>query len=209
MNHRLIASLAIVGALGLAACGDDGNDSAATTTPAAATTAASQSDATMATTEMSGSQGGTATTMAAAASSNIVEVADGAGDFKTLVKAIQAAGLAETLSGPGPFTVFAPTDEAFAALPAGALDQLLADPTGKLADILKYHVVAGKVMAADVAAMNGKKVTTVNGATFTVNVNGSAVTLTDAAGNTVNVVKTDIPASNGVIHVIDKVLMPS
>ena len=114
-----------------------------------------------------------------------------------------------TLRGDGPFTVFAPTDEAFAALPAGTLDTLLADPTGDLAGILTYHVVEGEVMAADVVDMDGQEVTTVNGATFTVNVgDDGAVTLTDAAGNEVDVVQTDVDASNGVIHVIDGVLLP-
>ena len=115
----------------------------------------------------------------------------------------------ETLRGDGPFTVFAPTDDAFAALPAGTLDTLLADPTGDLADILTYHVVEGEVMAADVVDLDGQAVTTVNGATFTVNVgDDGAVTLTDAAGNEVGVVQTDVDASNGVIHVIDGVLLP-
>ena len=121
----------------------------------------------------------------------------------------QAAGLEETLRGEGPFTVFAPTDDAFAALPAGTLDTLLADPTGDLAAILTYHVVEGEVMAADVVGLDGQEVTTVNGATFTVNVgDDGAVTLTDAAGNEVAVVQTDVDASNGVIHVIDGVLLP-
>ena len=107
------------------------------------------------------------TTMAGA---DIVDTAVEAGSFTTLVAAVQAAGLEETLRGEGPFTVFAPTDEAFAALPAGTVDALLADPTGDLTAILTYHVVDGEVMAADVAAMDGQEVTTVNGATFTVNV---------------------------------------
>ena len=123
--------------------------------------------------------------------------------------AVQAAGLEETLRGEGPFTVFAPTDDAFAALPAGTLDTLLADPTGDLADILTYHVVEGEVMAADVAGLDGQEVTTVNGATSrSRSATTAASTLTDAAGNTVTVVQTDIAASNGVIHVIDGVLLP-
>ena len=205
MNRRFIPAIAVVAALGLAACGDDGDDSTATTAAPAATTAAGAAT----------TMGGSDTTMGdtdgteAAAEGNIVEVATAAGDFTTLVAAVEAAGLAETLSGPGPFTVFAPTDDAFAKLPAGAIDDLLADPSGALKDILTYHVVAGEVMAADVAGLDGQQVETVNGASFTVNVDGDKVTLTDAAGNTVNVVTTDIPASNGVIHVIDGVLMPS
>lgn len=139
---------------------------------------------------------------------DIVDTAVAAGDFTTLATALTAAGLVETLKGAGPFTVFAPTDEAFAALPTGTLDTLLADPSGDLASILTYHVVPGKVMAADITTLNGQKVKTVNGAEITVNVDGSMVSLTDAKGNTVNVTMTDIEASNGVIHVIDAVLMP-
>jgi len=139
---------------------------------------------------------------------DIVDTAVAAGDFTTLATALTAAGLVDTLKGEGPFTVFAPTDEAFAALPAGTLDALLADPTGDLTSILTYHVVPGKVMAADVLTLDGQEVKTVNGAQITVNVDGSTVSLTDAKGNTVNVTQTDIEASNGVIHVIDAVLMP-
>jgi uncharacterized surface protein with fasciclin (FAS1) repeats len=139
---------------------------------------------------------------------DIVDTAVAAGDFTTLATALTAAGLVDTLKGEGPFTVFAPTDEAFAALPAGTLDALLADPTGDLTSILTYHVVPGKVMAADVLTLDGQAVDTVNGAQITVNVDGSTVSLTDAKGNTVNVTQTDIEASNGVIHVIDAVLMP-
>ena len=141
--------------------------------------------------------------------SDIVETAAAAGDFKTLTAALKAAGLDETLKGPGPFTVFAPTDAAFAKLPEGTVDTLLKDPKGQLAEILKYHVVAGEVMAADVAKMDGQKVKTVQGGELTVEVSGDKVVLVDAAGNRVNVIKTDIAASNGVIHVIDAVLIPT
>jgi uncharacterized surface protein with fasciclin (FAS1) repeats len=140
---------------------------------------------------------------------DIVDTAVAAGDFTTLVAAVQAAGLEETLRGDGPFTVFAPTDDAFAALPEGTVDSLLEDPSGALTDILTYHVVEGAVMAEDVAGMDGQEVTTVNGATFTVQVgDDGSVTLVDAGGNEVGVVQTDIETSNGVIHVIDAVLMP-
>ena len=106
--------------------------------------------------------------------------------------------------------MFAPTDEAFAALPDGTVETLLDDPTGDLADILTYHVVPGEVLAADVVGLDGQTVTTVNGATITVGVaDDGTVTLTDAAGNEVAVVATDVQASNGVIHVIDGVLMPA
>jgi uncharacterized surface protein with fasciclin (FAS1) repeats len=141
--------------------------------------------------------------------SDIVETAAAAGDFRTLTAALKAAGLDETLKGPGPFTVFAPTDAAFAKLPEGTVETLLKDPKGQLAEILKYHVVAGEVMAADVAKMDGQKVKTVQGAELTVEVSGDKVVLVDAAGNRVNVIKTDITASNGVIHVIDAVLIPT
>ena len=138
-----------------------------------------------------------------AATKDIVDTAVGAGSFKTLVAAVQAAGLVETLKSAGPFTVFAPTDAAFAKLPKATLDGLLADKKA-LADILTYHVVAGKVLAADVVKLNGQSATTVNGAKVAIAVAGGKVTLN---GN-VNVIKTNVLASNGVIHVIDTVLLP-
>ena len=149
------------------------------------------------------------TTTEAPADADIVDTAIAAGDFETLVAAVQAAGLEETLRGEGPFTVFAPTDDAFAALPEGTVETLLEDPTGDLASILTYHAVSGEVLAADVAGLDGEEVETVNGATFTVNVgDDGTVSLTDATGNEVAVVQTDIETSNGVIHVIDGVLLP-
>jgi uncharacterized surface protein with fasciclin (FAS1) repeats len=135
-------------------------------------------------------------------SETIVEIASANADFSTLVGALKTAGLVETLSGKGPFTVFAPTNEAFAKLPAGTLASLTPE---QLKSILTYHVVAGEVLAKDVKS---GKVKTVNGEELTINVNGDKVTITDAKGNTVNVVKTDIVGSNGVIHVIDGVLLP-
>jgi transforming growth factor-beta-induced protein len=137
------------------------------------------------------------------AARNIVEIAMEDGRFTTLVAAVQAAGLAETLSGEGPFTVFAPTDDAFAALPAGTLDSLLL-PENKqqLTDILLYHVVPGKVMSADVVGLTSAP--TVLGKDATVNVRDGKVFLNDD----VEVVITDIETSNGVIHVIDAVLLP-
>lgn len=149
-----------------------------------------------------------AATTPAAATADIVDTAVAAGDFTTLAAALTAAGLVETLKGPGPFTVFAPTDAAFEKLPDGTVDTLLKDPKGDLTDILTYHVVAGEVMAADVVKLDGQKVKTVQGAELTVDVAGDKVALVDAAGNRVNVVTTDVDASNGVIHVIDGVLMP-
>jgi uncharacterized surface protein with fasciclin (FAS1) repeats len=129
---------------------------------------------------------------------DIVDTAVAAGSFKTLATALQAAGLVDTLKGKGPFTVFAPTDEAFAKVPKADLDALLKDKA-KLTAVLTYHVVPGKVMAADVKA--GKVKT----------VQGSEITVTTAGGvkvDAANVVKTDIAADNGVIHVIDSVIMP-
>ena len=149
-----------------------------------------------------------AATTPAAATADIVDTAVAAGDFTTLAAALTAAGLVETLKGPGPFTVFAPTDAAFEKLPDGTVDTLLKDPKGDLTDILTYHVVAGEVLAADVVKLDGQKVKTVQGAELTVDVAGDKVALVDAAGNRVNVVTTDVDASNGVIHVIDGVLMP-
>jgi uncharacterized surface protein with fasciclin (FAS1) repeats len=143
----------------------------------------------------------TAAPTAAPAAGDIVEVATGAGNFKTLLQAATAAGLVDTLKGAGPFTVFAPTDAAFAALPAGTLDSLLMD-TAKLKDILLYHVVSGKVMADQVVKLTSAN--TVEGKAIKITVKDGVVYLND----TVKVVTTDIAASNGVIHVIDAVLLP-
>jgi uncharacterized surface protein with fasciclin (FAS1) repeats len=133
---------------------------------------------------------------------DIVDTAAAAGSFKTLVTAVQAAGLVETLKGKGPFTVFAPTDEAFAKLPAGTLESLLKpENKEKLKGILTYHVVSGKVMAKDVVTL--KEAKTVNGQMLTITVKDGKVMVDKA-----NVVKTDVAASNGVIHVIDAVLLP-
>ena len=135
-----------------------------------------------------------------APAADIVDTAVSAANFNTLVAAVKAAGLVDTLKGPGPFTVFAPTDEAFAKLPPGTVDALLKNPE-KLKKILTYHVVAGKVMAADVVKLKSAK--TVEGAPVKITVKGSAVMVNNA-----NVVKTDIICDNGVIHVIDTVIMP-
>ncbi len=172
MKRTLLLSLAAVAVI-VAACG-----TAASPTPAPATPAPS-----------------------AAAMGDIVETATAAGSFKTLLTAATAAGLVDTLKGPGPFTVFAPTDAAFAKLPAGTLDKLLADPAA-LKDILLYHVVKGKVMAADVTGMTSA--TSVEGAPIAIAVKDGKVYLNNSA----QVVKTDIEASNGVIHVIDSVILP-
>ena len=145
----------------------------------------------------------TLTSAFAANALNIVETAVNAGQFKTLVAAVQAADLGGALSSPGPFTVFAPTDEAFAKLPAGTVDDLLKpENLDKLVAVLKYHVVSGKVMAADIA---GKKlnVTTLQGSNISVDAMSGGVMINDATVTTA-----DIKASNGVIHVIDKVILP-
>jgi transforming growth factor-beta-induced protein len=136
------------------------------------------------------------------ASSNILETAAAAGSFTTLAAAIDAAGLEATLSGPGPFTVFAPTDDAFAKLPPGTVDDLLKpENKEKLVAVLTYHVVPGNVMAKDV--VSSAKLKSVQGQELTVRVEGSAVSIDGAS-----VIQTDIAASNGVIHVIDGVVLP-
>jgi transforming growth factor-beta-induced protein len=184
----LASSLALVAV----ACGDDSDNSAPTSTVAPATTAAPITTAEPATT-------------AAPALGTIVDIASGNPDFSILVEAVVAAGLAETLSGPGPFTVFAPTNDAFAkALETlGVTKEALLADTATLTSVLTYHVVSGKVLAADVVALNGQDVETVNGATIKVTVDGASVKVNDS-----NVTATDIEASNGVIHVIDTVLLP-
>ena len=137
-----------------------------------------------------------------APSKDIVDTAVAAGSFKTLATALEAAGLVDTLKGSGPFTVFAPTDEAFAKLPAGTVENLLnPENKDKLVAILTYHVVPGRVLAAQVIKMNSAK--TVNGQSLTINTNGGTVMVDNA-----KVVKTDILCSNGVIHVIDSVILP-
>ena len=183
-----MASLAIV----LAACSSTASTSPSPAAPATqAATPAATAPAASASTSPSGD----------AAMGDIVATADGAGTFKTLLAAAKAAGLVETLQGKGPFTVFAPTDEAFAALPAGTLDGLLADPEA-LKKILLYHVVSGEVTADKVVGLTSAD--TVEGSPIAISVKDGKVYLNDAA----QVVKTDIMASNGVIHVIDHVLLP-
>jgi uncharacterized surface protein with fasciclin (FAS1) repeats len=146
---------------------------------------------------------GTFVSAVSANAANLVETAVDAGQFKTLVAAVQAAGLGDALSGPGPFTVFAPTDEAFAKLPEGTVEDLLKpENKEKLVAILTYHVISGKVMAGDVA---GKKlnVATLQGGELAVDAMSGGVMINDAT-----VTAADIEASNGVIHVIDRVILP-
>ena len=173
---KSIIAIAAASVLLLSACGSDG----------------STSDTTVAATD---------STEMATEVGNIVAVAQGNPEFSTLVAAVTAAGLGEALSGEGPFTVFAPTNAAFEALPAGLLEKLLF-PENKevLTKILTYHVVAAKVMAADVAAGD---VATLEGSTFAITTEGGVKV------NTSNVTATDVAASNGVIHVIDAVLVPA
>lgn len=194
MKRSFAAAGAISLALFLSAC------STATTAPATSAPMAPASSA---------PASSAPATSATAMSKDIVDTAVAAGSFKTLAAAVTAAGLVDTLKGPGPFTVFAPTDDAFAKLPAGTVDTLLKDPKGQLTQILTYHVVPGKVLAADVVKLNGQKVKTVQGAELTVEVADGKVALVDGAGNKINVVTTDVMASNGVIHVIDGVLLPT
>jgi uncharacterized surface protein with fasciclin (FAS1) repeats len=142
------------------------------------------------------------TAVAETATKDVVDTAVAAGSFKTLTKALEAADLVNTLRGDGPFTVFAPTDQAFAKLPAGTLETLLKpENKAKLQRILTYHVVAGKVMASDVVKLASAKA--VSGDTITIAAHSGGVTVDNA-----HVVKTDIDASNGVIHVIDAVILP-
>jgi uncharacterized surface protein with fasciclin (FAS1) repeats len=145
---------------------------------------------------------GSATRAAAQEKKDIVDTAVAAGSFQTLAKALDAAGLVETLKGNGPFTVFAPTDEAFAKLPAGTVESLLKpENKDKLIAILTYHVVPGEVLASQVTRLKSAK--TVNGQAFTITLQGGAVMVDNA-----KVIKTDILCSNGVIHVIDSVVLP-
>jgi uncharacterized surface protein with fasciclin (FAS1) repeats len=190
-----IALTAVVG-LTAAACSDDDSSDAAASEATEETAANSTPAAEDMPTDTEGD---------AATDATIVDIAASNPDFSTLVSAVEAAGLAETLAGPGPLTVFAPTNDAFAKLPAGTVESLL-EPANKdqLAGILTYHVVPAEVMAADVTAGD---VSTVNGAAFSVSTEGGVV-ITDGQGGTANVVQTDIVASNGVIHVIDAVLLP-
>lgn len=138
---------------------------------------------------------------AVAAEKDIVDTAVGAGSFNTLVTAVKAAGLVDTLKGTGPFTVFAPTDEAFAKVPKATLDALLANPE-KLKQVLLYHVVSGKVMAAQAVKLTSAK--TVQGSSAKISAMGGQAKIDNA-----NIVKTDIECTNGVIHVIDSVIMPN
>ena len=195
MSNRKLKLFALALAIGLVAvaCGDD-DSSTGTSSPAAASSAVNTPAAT------------TPAAPSAMATKDVVDTAVAAGKFTVLAEALTKADLVTTLKGKGPFTVFAPTDEAFvAALKALNItkDQLLADKA-TLSSILTYHVVAGQVPASEVVKLNGKEATTVNGAAVKITLKGSDVYLN---GDT-KVVQADVAASNGVIHVIDKVLLP-
>ncbi len=213
-TRAAVAAVALALTVGLAACGSDAADTTAApaeteaavaeTEAAAAETeamaaeteaAAAETEAAAAETEAAAAETGAA----ADAPKDIVDTAVAAGSFNTLAKLLTDAGLVETLKGEGPFTVFAPTDEAFAAVPADTLAALGADKA-LLTKVLTYHVVPGKVMAADIAAGD---VATVAGPTVALTVTDGKVMVNDAT-----VVTADVAASNGVIHVIDKVLLP-
>ena len=188
MKRTPAIALLAAGSLLLVACGEDG-ESAETTAPA--------------TTEAPATTAMGEETTAPAAEGDIVDVATAAGDFNTLAAALTAAGLVDTLKGEGPFTVFAPTDEAFAALQAGLLDKLLLPENVEiLKDILLYHVISGSEVTSDMVAAGD--ITTAGGDTATIVVDGDTITI---AGATITAV--DIMASNGVIHVIDSVMVPS
>ncbi len=185
MRYKFLApfvALLLGGSLVGAACSDDDSDAS--------------SDSTTTTTE----KATTTTAGGEMASETIVDIAAGNPDFSTLVELVKAAGLAETLSGDGPFTVFAPTNEAFSKVPADTLQQLQADPTGALADVLKLHVVSGKVLAADAMQLDGQCVDTLGGK-VKIAKSGDNLTIGGAT-----ITKTDLEGSNGVIHVIDSVI---
>lgn len=192
---KLVKSIAAVALMGLVAvsCGKKENTEASTETVVDTT----------------------ATTEVAVMEPNIVEVAVGNENFSTLVAAVKAAELVETLSGEGPFTVFAPTNDAFAKLPAGTVETLLKpENVEKLKSILTYHVISGKFDAAtviDAIKTNNNKytVTTVQGAKIDLSLDGDKVILTNATGAKSTVTMADVAASNGVIHAIDTVVMPS
>ena len=188
---RSIALLVPALAIAIAACSAAASPSAV---PTAASTPSPAATAAAAPTAMPSAS-------AAAMAKDIVQTATDAGSFKTLLAAVKAAGLVETLQGKGPFTVFAPTDAAFAALPAGTLDGLLKDPAA-LKKILLYHVVSGSVTADKVVGLTSA--TSVEGSPIAVSIKDGTVYLNDSA----KVVTPDVMASNGVIHVIDKVILP-
>lgn len=224
MSKTGLAAL-LLGTTAMTACEAADDTIAADAAPAAVTEAVAEDapmeEAAETAEEMAGDMADDATDMADTAMDamdspgTIVAVAAGNEDLSTLVTAVTAAGLVDTLNSDGPFTVFAPPNSAFDKLPDGTVESLV-QPEQKetLTGILTYHVVAGEVMAADLVAAIGAEddgmldITTVNGATLTASIVDGAPVLTDAAGNTSNIIATDVDASNGVVHLIDTVVMP-
>ena len=207
-KHYLLTAVAVT-ALGLAGCGK--SEAPPTETTTVAGDEGAMADGTGADVASANPMVGGAEMLA---TKNIVENASASPIHKTLVAAVTQAGLVDTLKGTGPFTVFAPTDDAFAKVPKATLDGLMR-PAQKtvLADVLKYHVVAGKLTAADLAKQitdGGGKATlkTVNGQDLTATKSGEAIVLTSASGNKATVTQADVGQSNGVIHVVDAVLVP-
>jgi uncharacterized surface protein with fasciclin (FAS1) repeats len=194
-TRTLLGALVALSTLGAAACADDSDDQNAADSEASDTPTSTGS-------EMADNASPQAT------ADTVVDLAASDEQFTTLVQAIEAADLAGTLAGDGPFTGFAPVNDAFDALPAGTLDTLL-QPESKpqLEAVLTYHVVPSKALSTDLR--DGMKLTTVQGEDLTVGVSDGSVTLTDAAGNDVAVVAADLEADNGVVHAIDAVLMPA
>jgi uncharacterized surface protein with fasciclin (FAS1) repeats len=211
-----LLSAALLALLATSACSQQSGDSAQTATDTDAALAADMDDADIIdTTAMAPSDNPMVGGSPMYADRDIVDNAVNSAEHTTLVAAVQAAGLVDTLKGPGPFTVFAPTNAAFDALPAGTVDSLLTpEMKGDLTQVLTYHVVSGNIdaaaLAAQIQAGNGEaRLTTVQGGTLIAKAGGpGGVTLTDAKGNVANVAIADVRQSNGMIHVIDTVLMP-
>lgn len=190
MRSRLLSLVALTALV--AACSGESEPTTTEAAPASTTTTIAEETTTTTMAE--------STTTEAMEEMSIVATAEAAGDFTTLLAAVEAAGLVETLEGEGPYTVFAPTDDAFAALPEGTVEGLLEDPEA-LGDILLYHVVPGEVTSDQVVTL--ESATTAQGSDLAIRVEGDSVFVNDA-----QVIVTDIQASNGVIHVIDAVLLP-
>lgn len=190
MRSRLLSLVALTALV--AACSGESEPTTTEAAPASTTTTIAEETTTTTMAE--------STTTEATEEMSIVATAEAAGDFTTLLAAVEAAGLVETLEGEGPYTVFAPTDDAFAALPEGTVEGLLEDPEA-LGDILLYHVVPGEVTSDQVVTL--ESATTAQGSDLAIRVEGDSVFVNDA-----QVIVTDIQASNGVIHVIDAVLLP-
>lgn len=209
-----VLTAALLGTLALSACQGDTTDDTAMATDATGTAMAEPAPVASDSMTSADASAAAAGDPAMGPGSDIVDNASASPDHGTLVAAVQAAGLVDTLKGAGPFTVFAPTDAAFDKLPAGTVDGLL-EPAARddLAGVLTYHVVSGNVEAAALvqqieAGGGSATLTTVQGGTLTARADGGTVTLTDAKGGVATVTATDVRGSNGVIHVIDTVLMP-